>query len=354
MAHKNDPRTEINWDYFPLVALDAQMRVWLTIQWQLGLAPNTIYAYGHALEDFLKFCVRDHVDPLSATRSQIAAYVYDMTTRPNARQAKVAGRPFGLANNTLQQRLTALRLFYDYLIEEGHRELNPVGRGQFTPGKAFAGRRERGMIPRYHKLPWIPNDEQWQAILHAVREEPLRNRVMFTMAYDAGLRREELCSLETSDVDPSHRLLTIRAENTKNHLGRVVPYSEVSSVLYAGYLAERRNLSRARGPLFVSMSRRNRGQPVSIWTWSKVIEGVADRSGVHEFSTHTLRHLCLTDLARADWDVHEIATFAGHRSIQSTLIYIHLSGRELAEKLAASSNSIHARRVITLVEALHE
>jgi integrase len=175
---------------------------------------------------------------------------------------------------------------------------------------------------------------------------------MFTMAYDAALRREELCNLETTDIDPAQRLLTIRAENTKNRLGRVVPYSEVTSALYAMYLTERRNISRARGPLFISMSRRNFGQPVSIWTWSKVIEGIAERSGIHQFSTHTLRHLCLTDLARADWDIHEIATFAGHRSIQSTLIYIHLSGRELAEKLAASANTIHARRVFSLVEVL--
>jgi integrase len=32
-----------------------------------------------------------------------------------------------------------------------------------------------------------------------------------------------------------------------------------------------------------------------------------------QFSTHTLRHLCLTDLARAGWELHAIATFAGHR-----------------------------------------
>jgi integrase len=62
--------------------------------------------------------------------------------------------------------------------------------------------------------------------------------------------------------------------------------------------------------------------------------------------------LRLTDLARADWDVHEIATFAGHRSIQSTLTYIHLSGRELAAKLAASMNSVHSWRVATLGEML--
>jgi len=62
-------------------------------------------------------------------------------------------------------------------------------------------------------------------------------------------------------------------------------------------------------------------------------------------SLHTPRHLCLTDLARANWDIHEIAKFAGHRSIQSTLLYVHLSGRDLAEKLERGMASIHQWRV---------
>jgi site-specific recombinase XerD len=40
------------------------------------------------------------------------------------------------ANATLQQRLVAVRLFYDYLVEEGVRESNPVGRGRYTAGGA--------------------------------------------------------------------------------------------------------------------------------------------------------------------------------------------------------------------------
>ena len=57
-------------------------------------------------------------------------------------------------------------------------------------------------------------------------------------------------------------------------------------------------------------------------------------AGVPRFSTHTTRHLCLTDLARMGWELHAIATFAGHRHTDSTLHYIHLSGRDLADKLA--------------------
>ena len=72
---------------------------------------------------------------------------------------------------------------------------------------------------------------------------------------------------------------------------------------------------------------------------------IAIGAGVPQFSTHTTRHLCLTDLARMGWELHAIATFAGHRSTETTLTYIHLSGRELADKLARGMDQIHAWRV---------
>jgi integrase/recombinase XerD len=175
---------------------------------------------------------------------------------------------------------------------------------------------------------------------------------MLALTYDAALRREELCALAVADIDPAHRLLRIRAETTKNRQERIVPYSEATGVLYATYLRHRRELSRERGPLFLSESRRNRGQPVSIWTWSKVVHGLAERAGVAPFAPHTPRHLCLTDLARAGWDIHEIARFAGHRSTQTTLQYIHLSGRDLAAKIARGMDAIHAWRAQVTAEML--
>ncbi|MDP9383229.1 MAG: site-specific integrase, partial [Chloroflexota bacterium] len=248
----------------------------------------------------------------------------------------------------MQQRLTALRLFYDHLAEEGLREDNPVGRGRYTPGKGFGG--ARGVLPRYRKLPWIPSDEQWEAVLEAMHEERVRNRLMLAFAYDCALRREELCYLRTDDLDPAHRTVRIRAESTKGRSERVVPYSEPTAELYGAYLARRRELSRSPGPLFLSESRRNRAEPVSIWTWSKVVRKVVLRSGVTRFSTHTLRHLCLTDLARAGWDIHEIARFAGHKSTETTLQYIHLSGRDLARKLERSMAQIHEWRAKSIAE----
>ena len=168
---------------------------------------------------------------------------------------------------------------------------------------------------------------------------------MLALAYDAALRREELCSLATGDIDPTQRLLRIRAETTKNRQERVVPYSVATSHLFEAYLRERRTISRSRGPLFLSESRRNRADPISIWTWSKVVRRLAIASGVAKLTTHTPRHLCLTDLARADWDIHHIALFAGHRRTQTTLLYIHLSGRDLKEKIEKGMAAIHEWRV---------
>ena len=345
---------EICWERYPHVAQFPTTKSWLQIQRNFGLAANTIEAYGRALEDYLTFCFQRQIEVETATKEHLSLYVHDLASRPNPRGANIRVLDFGvgLANATLQQRLTAIRLFYDYLMEESVRSSNPVGRGRYTPGKGFSGARERGLIPRYRKLPWIPSEEQWLCVLEAAKQEPVRNRVMLAFAYDAALRREELCSLTTSDIDPAHRMIRVRAETTKNMMERMVPYSEATGVLYMAYLQNRRLLSRSRGPLFLSESDRNLAAPITIWTWSKVVKNLAERAGVQQFTTHTPRHLCLTDLARCGWDIHEIALFAGHRSIQTSLLYIHLSGRELGAKIEQGMASVHAWRTKMIQETL--
>ncbi len=196
----------------------------------------------------------------------------------------------------------------------------------------------------------IPNDDQWQAILCVTGLEPIRNRMMLALAYDAGLRREERCAMRTDDLDPAHRTLRIRAETTKGRRERIVAYSASTSILLQHYLGHRQTVSRARGPLFLSESDRNFSQPITIWTWSKVVKRIADLASVPQFSTHTLRHLCLTDLARSGWELHAIATFAGHRNLSTTLQYIHRSGRDLSDKLGRSMAQIHSWRAQLLAE----
>lgn len=333
-------------EQWPALAVAPHAAAWLRLRTNLGLATRTIDAYARALSEYLEFCKATEVDPLLAGASHIAGFVHHLTNRalvPSHAILASATSPARLANATVQQKLTAVRLFYDYLVEEDVRATNPVGRGSI-------GRR-RGLLPRHKRLPWIPNETQWSAILAVARREPIRNRTMLALGYDAGLRREELCSLATQDVDPATRTLRVRAETTKNRRERVVPYSAAAGELLAAYLVHRATLSRARGPLFLSESQRNRARPLTLWTWSKVVRRIAVAAGVPQFSTHTLRHLCLTDLARAGWELHLIATFAGHRSLATTMLYIHVSGRELSEQYERSTRHLQALRTAALLPA---
>ena len=153
---------DIRWQRYPQAATCGLTKAWLLLQANLGLAENTLDAYARAVEEYLAFSAAKDVSVVAATRDHIAAYVRDLTSRPNPRGANVVvlDSGAGLANATLQQRITAIRLFYDYLLEEGLRSGNPVGRGRYTPGKGFGGARDRGLIPRFTKLPWRFGDRR--------------------------------------------------------------------------------------------------------------------------------------------------------------------------------------------------
>ncbi len=329
---------EIRWELYPLVAASERSRAWLQLQGHLQLAPKTIDAYGRSLNDFLAFCQRSGIVPEAITREQVGLYVHDLAHRPNSKGANLLSieSGLGLSNSTMQQRITVLRLFCDSLVERQLRQDNPVGRGHYVPGKAFGGARSRGLLPRYQKLPWLPSDEEWQRVLHHLAGECLRNQVMLLMAYDGALRREELVRLEVSDFDFAYRQIRVRAEHAKNGRERIVGYGKATSRLLQAYIRQRRALSDKRGPLFLSESHRNASTPLALVTWSKIVQKLAERAALPRFTTHTPRHLRLTHMARARLDLHQIATYAGHASLTTTMLYIHLSGIELTEAVSRS------------------
>lgn len=331
--------------------IDEYINNWLQLNIKLNLAPNTINAYRNALMSFQQYCDSQNVHMVKISREEIANYIHSLLNAPI--EKKVAGITYvgPLSNSTVRQRITVIRLFYRYLVEEGQIKTNPVERISRINRRMC--RNVRGLVPIQHKIPWIPNDQEWMRLLLAARDMKIRNRFMLALAYDAGLRREELCSLRTEDIDPAHRLLHIRAETTKGKRDRIVPYSVTTGLLLLDYLRYRKQITSNRNDLFVSESPRNYGKPITFWSWSKIIRALANTAELPRFSTHTLRHLCLTDLARSGWELNEIATFAGHRQTSTTMLYIHLSGRDLAGKLAAFS-AAHSQRLQKICEYFNE
>jgi site-specific recombinase XerD len=241
---------DIRWDQYPTVAREAVPRAWLGWQANRQLAKHTIETYGRSLEDFLRFLGREAVRPEDTTRAHVAAYVRDLLTRPNPRQPKVVhlDSGAGLANARF---CSGCLSFDSFSITSSRRDsAQPILQAGCSGVDVMAERLDAPLIHRHRRLPWIPTEEQWQALLSVMRGTSVRSRLMFAMSYDAALRRHELLTLDTTDIDPAHCLIRIRAEQAKNRCERVVPYSVPTAQLYTSYLHERRAISRARGPLF--------------------------------------------------------------------------------------------------------
>jgi integrase/recombinase XerD len=325
---------EILWSRYPFVAADPRGRSWLSVLDNLGRSPATVDAYGRGLDQYLRFCEALGVDAADATLEHVSLFVRHL----RGEAEPLSGVTTGVSNATLQQRLTALRLWYDHLVYGGWRERNPVPRGSL-PMRACGHHHpgfQRGLVRRLSRLPTIPSDNDWGRIVALVAREGLRNRLMFALAYYGALRREELVSLRVADFDVARRLITVRPETSKSSRSRIVCYPADAGPALIAYFRQRRASDAKAGPMFLSESDRNHHQPISRWSWSKVVERIARQAGVPEFTTHTLRHLRLTHLARSGWRLHEIASYAGHRSVQTTMQYIHLSGSDLLVKMARS------------------
>ena len=291
-----------------------------------GLSHNTLLAYGRTLEGLIEFA--GDLETLRLDVLRVHAFLRHLLQMPS-RHPGAKGTT--LSRATVAQRLAGLRAYADYLVDCGRLDRNPVARGSIyrtAEGEAVPVR--RGLLPTPRLLPKLPTDQQWKELLEALRPRSARDILMFMLAYDGALRRNEVVTLRLDDFDFSARQIVVRPENSKGGYGRTVIYSPATGNFLSDYLAERRRLTPSSPCLFISASPRNAGSPVGGYTWGLLAAALAREVNMPGFSTHTLRHLRLTDLARAGLDVKELARFAGHRSLESTMTYIHLSGRDMA------------------------
>jgi hypothetical protein len=146
---------EDRWDRYPRVPENPHGREWLEFQSSRGLAANTLDAYGRNLDAYLGFLASKGIPFDGVVRSTVGLYIRAIADLPVPKVLK-GGREARtrLANATLQQHLTVVRLFHDFLVEENVCIRNPL--------RAPNG--GRGLIQRHHRLPWIPSEEEWQNI----------------------------------------------------------------------------------------------------------------------------------------------------------------------------------------------
>src|SRR6202048_5303155 len=75
---------------WPVLARHERALEWLRIWIDLGRAPRTIDAYARGLAEYLQVCEREGIDPLTATRAQVAVFVRELTSRAGRRGHNVA------------------------------------------------------------------------------------------------------------------------------------------------------------------------------------------------------------------------------------------------------------------------
>jgi site-specific recombinase XerD len=179
------------------------------------------------------------------------------------------------------------------------------------------------------------------AFTEALRTQ--RDRAMVDGMLLGGLRRCEVLGLRFEDVNAGERRVFI-AEGKGGHQ-RIVPISSRFFTALACYLADERPEAATTDRVFVVLKGPRRGQPLSAAGLDEIVAGARRRAGIEHLTCHQLRHTCFTRLREAGMALEAIQAQAGHRSIESTRIYLHLANDWLAGEYRRAIEAIDAQQI---------
>jgi len=104
--------------------------------------------------------------------------------------------------------------------------------------------------------------------------------------------------------------------------------------------------------VFVVLKGPRRGQPLSADGLDQIVLGARQRAGLAHASCHELRHTCLTRLREAGMALEAIQAQAGHRSIESTRLYLHLANDWLSKQYLQASVAIDQAAEVLALQAV--
>src|SRR5919106_5340496 len=155
-----------------------------------------------------------------------------------------------------------------------------------------------------------------------------------------GLRRCEVLGLSLGDIQMPERSLFI-AEGKGGHQ-RVIPISNTFFSSVGDYLRHERPRDADTDRVFVTLKGPNRGRPMTAHGVDKILQASRVRAGLERATCHQLRHTCLTRLREAGMELEAVQAQAGHASIESTRIYLHISDDWLAGEYRRAAERIDA------------
>jgi integrase/recombinase XerD len=253
---------------------------------------NTTRCYLRTVEDFARRfrCSPDRLGPEHIREYQAELF-----------------KKWKLSPSTVTQRLAALRFFYIKTLK-----------------KAWSIAETPYPKQVFH-LPTILSQEEVARLIDAART-PYHRTLLMTL-YGTGVRRSELTHLKVRDID-SQRMV-IHVQGGKGRKDRDVM---LSPKLLEQLREHWRQLKRKPSLWLFPGNRRHTGDtPITTKVVWYVCQQAAQRAGIQKtVHPHTLRHCFATHLLEAGADLRTIQMLLGHRDLEETTIYLHLSERHLS------------------------
>jgi integrase/recombinase XerD len=298
--------------------------------------PNTLRAAAFDLKTFFAVTGKG---PVEVTAADMFDFLADQ--RGDRTVVRLADRESGLSARTIARRLSSVSGLYAYLVARGDTpvQVNPVPRGLLTRRQGGSKRSRTAPLVRVPRtLPRILAPAEADRLVGALRTH--RDRAMVLAMLLAGLRRCEVLGLRFADVQVADRRLVVVEGKGGHH--RVVPAADRFFSALGAYLHDERPGEARTDRVFVVLKGPRRGLPLSADGLDEILAGARRRAGLEHATCHELRHTCLTRLREAGMALEAVQAQAGHLSIESTRVYLHLANDWLAGEYRRAAELIDA------------
>lgn len=171
------------------------------------------------------------------------------------------------------------------------------------------------------KLPVILNRQELKELFSA--PTLLKQRIVLTLIYSAGLRGQEVINLKISDIDFERKTIHIRQSKYKKD--RIVPLAESMAVGLKKYL-------KAENPHIWLFNGKEPDGRYSVRGLSWVMrENLKKTSITKAVNLHSLRHTYATHLLEQGVNIVTVKELLGHSDITTTMIYLHVAQCQLVQ-----------------------
>jgi integrase/recombinase XerD len=297
--------------------------------------PNTVLATASDLKVFFAVVAKP---PVEVVPQDVLGFIAaQRKARGDGRVVRLVDGGSGLSSRTIKRRLSSVSGLYSYLVLCGDVLANPVPRGLATRRR---GGRGVALIRTPFTLPKILNPDEVDALIVALRH--WRDRAMVEAMLLGGLRRCEVLGLRFEDLRPGEGRVFI-ADGKGGHQ-RLVPMSARFFRSVGAYIDTERPTDAATASVFVALKGPRRGQPLAADGLDEIVLAARRRAGLTHGTCHQLRHTCLTRLREAGMALEAVQAQAGHRSLESTQVYLHLANDWLAAEYVRAAQIIDASR----------